>query len=57
MSKLKFKFDRYSLEIIYTAFIRPICNLGNCEIEKKIHLEAARISTGTTKLTFVRTLK
>ena len=57
MRKLNFKLDRKSLEIIYTAFIRPILEYGdviwdNCaqyeknEIEK-IQLEAARIATGT----------
>ena len=66
MRKLKFKLDRKSLEIIYTAFIRPIleyCDViwENCaqyeknEIEK-IQLEAARIATGTTKLISINTL-
>ena len=66
MRKLKFKLDRKSLEIIYTAFIRPILEYGdviwdNCaqyeknEIEK-IQLEAARIATGTTKLISINTL-
>ena len=41
MRKLKFKLDRKSLEIIYTAFIRPLLEYGdviwdNCtEYEKK----------------------
>ena len=66
MKKLKFKLDRNSLEIIYTAFIRPILEYGdviwdNCaqyeknEIEK-IQLEAARIATGTTNLIPIITL-
>ena len=60
MRKLKFRLDRKSLEITYTAFIRPILEYGdvvwdNCsqyenqEIEK-VQIEAARIVTGTTKL-------
>ena len=62
MRKLKFKFDRKTLEIIYTAVTRPILEYGdviwdNCaqyeknEIEK-IQLEAASIATGTTKLIY-----
>ena len=41
MQKLKFKLDRKSLEIIYTAFISPLLEYGdfiwdNCtEYEKK----------------------
>lgn len=60
MRRLKFKIDRKSLEIIYTAFIRPILEYAdviwdNCtQYEKqeleKIQNEAARIATGTTKL-------
>ena len=52
MRKLKFKLDRKSLEIIYTAFIRPLLEYGdviwdNCaEYEKadldKIQNEAAQ---------------
>ena len=60
MRKLKFRLDRKSLEVIYTAFNRPILEYGdvvwdNCsryeklEIEK-VQIEAARIVTGTTKL-------
>ena len=58
MRKLKFKLDRKSLEIIYTAFIRPLLEYGdviwdNCtEYEKKdldkIQSEAARIAKGAT---------
>ena len=60
MRKLKFRLDRRSLEIIYTAFIRPLLEYGdvvwdNCtqyekdELERMQH-EAARIATGTTRL-------
>ena len=60
MRKLKFWLDRRSLEIIYTAFIRPLLEYGdvvwdNCtqyekdELERMQH-EAARIATGTTRL-------
>ena len=59
MRKLKFKLDRKSLEIIYTAFIRPILEYGDVIWEivlsmkkrklKKVQLEAARIATVTTK--------
>ena len=66
MRKLKFKLDRKSLEIIYTAFIRPILEYGdvvwdNCaqyekdELEKIQH-EAARIATGTTRLISINNL-
>ena len=58
--KLKFSLDRNSLETIYIAFIRPLLEYAdviwdNCtqheknELEK-IHIEAARIATGATKL-------
>ena len=66
MRKLNFKLDRKSLEIIYTAFIRPLLEYGdviwdNCaEYEKadldKIQNEAARIATGATKLVSLYTL-
>ena len=60
MRKLKFQFDRKTLEIIYFTFIRPILEYAdvvwdNCtqfdqtEIEK-VQLEAGRIVSGTTKL-------
>ena len=66
MRKLKFKLDRKSLEIIYTAFIRPILEYGdvvwdNCaqyekdELEKIQH-EASRIATGTTRLISINNL-
>ena len=61
MRKLEFKLDRKSLEIIYTAFIRPILEYenivwDNCaqyekeELELKIQHEAARIATGNSRL-------
>ena len=66
MRKLNFKLDRKSLEIIYTAFIRPLLEYGdviwdNCaEYEKadldKIQNEAVRIATGATKLVSLNTL-
>ena len=66
MRKLKFKLDRKALEIIYTAFIRPILEYGdvvldNCakyekeELEKIQH-EAARMATGTTRLISINSL-
>ena len=66
MRKLKFEFDRKSLEIIYCSFIRPILEYGdsiwdNCtQYEKeelnKIQNEAARIVTGCTKLVSIQNL-
>ena len=66
MRKLKFKLDRKSLETIYITFIRPLLEYGdviwdNCtQYEKeeldKIQNEAARITTGTTKLVTIITL-
>ena len=64
--KLKFKLDRKSPETIYTAFIRPLLEYGddiwdNCtqsekdELEK-IQNEAARITTGATKLVSINNL-
>ncbi len=60
MRKLKYILDRKSLEIIYLSFIRPLLEYadvvwGNCtQYEKdalaKIQIEAARISTGATRL-------
>ena len=61
MRKLKFRLDRKSLEVIYSAFIRPILEYGHVvwdicaqyekqKIEKKVQTEAARLVTGTTKL-------
>ena len=60
MRKLTFRLDRRSLEIIYTAFIRPLFEYGDVvwdsctqyekdEYERMQH-EAARIATGTTRL-------
>ena len=64
--KLKFEFDRKSLEIIYLSFIRPILEYGdtiwdNCTQYEKVELdkiqnEAARIVTGTTKLVSIENL-
>ena len=64
MRKLKYEFERKSLEIIYFSFIRPILEYGdtiwdNCtQYEKaeldKIQDEAARIVTGCTKLVSIR---
>ena len=66
MKKLKFDFDRKSLETVYLTFIRPILEYAdvvwdNCtQYEKneldKIQNEAARIVTGTTKLVSIRAL-
>ena len=66
MRKLKFQFDRKTLEIIYFTFIRPILEYAdvvwdNCtqfdqtEIEK-VQLEAGRIVSGTTKLVSLASL-
>ena len=66
MRRLKFRLDRKSLEIIYTAFIRPLLEYGdvvwdNCaqyekeELEKIQH-EAARIATGATRLVSLHSL-
>ena len=66
MRKLKFKLDRKSLETIYIAFIRPLLEYAdviwdNCsQYEKdeleKVQIEAARISTGATKLISISNL-
>ena len=67
MRKLKFQLDRRSLEIIYTTFIRLVLEYGNEILDnctqyekrrnrKKNQNEAARISTGTTKLISIETL-
>ena len=66
MRTLKYKLDRVSLETIYTTFIRPVLEYGdilfdNCnENEKyeldKIQNEAARITTGATKLVSIEQL-
>ena len=60
MRKLEFRLDRRSLEIYYTAFIRPLLEYGDVvwdsctQYEKyelgRIQHEAARIATGTTRL-------
>ena len=62
MRKLKYKMNEKSLEIIYTAFIRPVleyadviwdqCTLYEKKKEiDKIQNEAVRIATRPTKLT------
>ena len=66
MRKLKFKLDRTSLEMIYSAFIRPILDYGdvvwdNCakyekeELEKIQH-KTVRIDTGSTRLISINSL-
>ena len=60
MRKLKFQLDRRSLEIIHISFIRPLLEYAdvvwdNCTRYKvsaieNVQLEAARIVTGTTKI-------
>ena len=57
---LKFRVSRTSLEKMYMAFVRPLLEYSdavwdNCSLETKkqldaIHVEAARIITGATKL-------
>ena len=66
MRKLRFKFDRKSLETIYLTFIRPLLEYvdviwDNCtQYEKeeldKIQNEAARIVTRITKLVSINSL-
>ena len=66
MRPLKYDLDRKSLESIYKSFIRPLLDYAdviweNCTQQNKkehelIQLEAARISTGTTKLVSVANL-
>ena len=66
MRKLKLKLDRKPLETIYTAFIRPPIEYGdiiwdNCsQYQKdeldKIQNEAARITTGATRLISLQTI-
>ena len=60
MCVLKVNLDRRSLSKLYLTFIRPMLEYGNiiwdnCSVENKrnlqnIQLDAARISTGATKL-------
>ena len=62
----KYDLDRKSLETIYKSFIRPLLEYAdviwdNCTQHNKnelefIHLEAAKISTGATKLVSVANL-
>ena len=66
MRQLKYDHDRKSLETIYKSFIRPLLEYAdviwdNCKQQNKselelIQLEAARISTGITKLVLVANL-
>ena len=66
MRRLKYDLDRKSLETIYKSFIRPLLEYAdviwdNCTQQNKnehqfIQLEAARISTGATKLVSVANL-
>ena len=60
LKALKFRVSRKSLEKIYFAYIRPLLEYSdtvwdNCSSESKklldaVHVEAARIVTGATKL-------
>lgn len=66
LRNLKFKLKRHALEKLYFAFIRPIleysCSVwDNCSSENKkmldsVHVEAARIITGGTKLCSIEKL-
>ena len=66
MRTLKFRANRKSLEQIYVSFIRPLlgyCDVvwDNCSAENKkqlesIHIEAARIITGATRLCSIEKL-
>ncbi|MEW8544385.1 MAG: reverse transcriptase family protein [Candidatus Thiodiazotropha sp.] len=66
MRTLKFKVSRKALERIYISFIRPLLEYSdsvwdNCSSEAKkqldaIHIEAARIITGATKLCSINKL-
>lgn len=66
MRTLKFKVSRMALERMYISFIRPLLEYSdsvwdNCSNETKkqldaIHIEAARIITGATKLCSVNKL-
>ncbi|MCG7875203.1 MAG: reverse transcriptase family protein [Candidatus Thiodiazotropha endolucinida] len=63
---LKFRISRKSLEKLYVAYIRPVLEYSdsvwdNCSIAAKkrldaIHIEAARIITGATKLCSIEKL-
>ena len=67
MRKLKHQLDRKSLEIIYLSFIRPIleyadvvwsnCTEGDKMELDKVQNEAARITTGATKLVSLQNLQ
>ena len=66
MRRLKYDLDRKSLETIYKSFVRPLLEYAdviwdNCTQQNKnelelIQLEAARITTGATKLVSVANL-
>ena len=66
MRTLKFRVSRKSIEQIYVSFIRPLleyCDVvwDNCSAENKkqlelIHIEAARIITGATRLCSIKKL-
>ena len=66
MRSLKFKIKRTALERIYISFIRPVLEYSDSvwdnwstETEKQldaVHVEAARIITGTTKLCSINKL-
>ena len=63
---LKFRVSRKSLEKMYFAYIRPLLEYSdvvwdNCSLESKklldaVHVEAARIATGATKLCSIERL-
>ena len=57
MRKLKFKLDRKSLEIIYTAFIRPLLEYGdviwdNCAEYEKADLDKIPNCYGSNEACF-----
>ena len=66
MERLKLKFYRKSLETIDIAFIRPFlenadviwdnCSQYEKDESEKVQIEAARISTGATKLISINNL-
>ena len=66
MRSLKFKIKRTALERMYISFIRPVLEYSdsvwdNCSTETKkqldaVHVEAARIITGATKLCSINKL-
>ena len=66
MRHLKTRLDRFSLQIIYFSFIRPILEYGDVVWDNfsqglkdqlnKVENEAARIVTGCTRLVAIRDL-